>query len=139
MNELDRNQYLLSMDGDAFAGLKTDINEILKKTLASMELKDSDEADISIKLAIELHKRIDDETGRVVVFPIVSHKVSSVMKTKTETEGILNSKCDFELVYDGDIGEYIIRRLPKAQLELFENGLHANTAFEREAREAKGA
>ena len=138
MNELDRNQYLLSMDGDAFAALKTDFNEILKKTLSSMELKDSDEADVTIKLGIELHKRIDDETGRVVVFPIVSHKVASVMKTKTETEGILNAKHDFELVYDGDIGEYIIRRVPSAQLELFETGLRANGAFEGE-REARGA
>ena len=118
MNELDGNRYLLTMDGGAFAALKTDINEILKKTLTSMELKDSDEADITIKLAIELHKRIDDETGRVVVFPVVEHKVSSVMKTKTETGGFLNAKHDFELIYDEVSGEYIIRRVPSSKLEI---------------------
>lgn len=89
MSELDRNQYLLSMDGDAF----------------------------------------------VVVFQIVSHKVASVMKTKTEIEGILNVKHDFELVFDPDTGEYIIRRVPQAQMELFDTGLRPNGTLPDKGKE----
>lgn len=126
---MDKNNVLtLTMESEAFNGLKTDFNQVLRRTLTNMERKESEQAELTVKLKISLEKdtapdfrEVRHRAERDIVRPTFTHKISSVMQIKCEKSGVLSG--DYELVWDEEIGDYIMRPIDDGQLSLFdENG-----------------
>lgn len=111
----------LNINSDVFDPMKTDFNSVLKNTLRNMYSKQSDVAEITLKLKITLEEDTapDIDSGRVtgtreIVKPLLSHKLSSVMQIKEEKSGSFNG--NYELVYDEDAKEFVIRPIEDAQM-----------------------
>ena len=117
-------EWELTMEGDTFNSLKTDFNQILRKTLSNMESKSSELAELTVKVKISLKKEkertTDDNLPRDIIVPKFDHKVSSVMQIKSEISGSLGG--EYELVWDSDRGEYIMREIVDPQMNMFEAG-----------------
>lgn len=130
------SNYKLNIDGQAFTSLREDFNKILKRTVSNMEEKASNNAEITIKLKIELVPSFlppqqADQEGRPILKPKFEHKVSSVMNTKFEESGSL--KGDYELVWDEDAQDYIAKPIGYTQTSMFDN---ENDYYEANAEES---
>ena len=112
----------LSLSGDTFNALKSDFNAVLRKTLSNMETKSSELTELTVKLKITLKKERAPGAGlpREVVVPKFDHKVSSIMQIKDELTGSLGG--NYELVWDKDRGEYVMREIMDPQQSLFDYG-----------------
>ena len=120
---MKNSNYKLSIDGEAFSSMREDFDKILKRTVNNMEEKSSNNAEITIKLKIELIPSFlppaqADQEGRAILKPKFEHKVSSVMNTKFEESGSL--KGDYELVYDEDAQDYIAKPIGYQQTSIFD-------------------
>ena len=111
----------LNLNSEAFSSMKDDFNRVLKKTLANMQSKEGEVAEITMKLKITLEEDdvpdiyCEEGTGRrSIVKPIFNHKVSSVMQIKEEESGSM--KGNYEIVYDTDKDEYIMRPIDDGQV-----------------------
>jgi len=119
-----RNEFDLNLNGDTFNALKSDFNMVLRKTLSNMELKESEEAELTVKLKIKLKKEkerntfIDNAPPREMTLPHFDHKVSSVMQIKSELTGSLGG--NYELVWDRERGEYALWEITNEQQSLFD-------------------
>ena len=85
---------VVTIEGDAFNALRSDINQILRVTLNNMIQKDGEKAEVKISLKIALTQGFapdpeDDDMERQILIPKFEHKVSSVMQYKAEKSGIL--------------------------------------------------
>lgn len=116
----------LSLDGDTFNAMKTDFNLMLRRTLSTMERKESEQAEITIKLKINLTKdQTQDldilayDAKRDIIRPKFDHKVSSVMQYKDEASGTLGG--NYELIWDKEHGDYVMREITNGQTSLFDN------------------
>lgn len=119
------NEWDLTLNGDTFNAMKSDFNQVLRKTLSNMERKGSELAELTVKLKISLKKdQAPDfpvngtEMKRDIVIPKFDHKVSSVMQIKDEVTGTLGG--NYELVWDAARGEYVMREIMDPQISIFE-------------------
>jgi hypothetical protein len=117
----------LNLEGEAFADLRTDINEYLQMTLAKMDEINSSEAEITAKIIISLDRTelpllTEDkkEELRDAMMPKFKHKVSALMKTKFERSGELRPEGEYELVFDEKRKEYIMRKILDPQVSLYD-------------------
>ena len=117
----------LSLNGETFAELKEDINNYLQITLAKMDEKNSLEAEITVKITISLEQTQlpilnadGKDSHRDAKLPTFKHKVSSLMKTKLETSGGMRLGGEYELIYDDERSEYIMRKLVDPQTSLYD-------------------
>lgn len=114
----------LTIESDTFNGLKTDFDHVLRKTLKNMEQKDSEQAELTLKLKISLEKDSvpdfskSDDTMRNIVCPTFAHKISSVMQIKCVKNGEFGG--DYELVWDEEAGDYVMRPIDDGQGSLFD-------------------
>lgn len=122
---MDNNVLALTMESEAFTALKSDFNQVLRRTLTNMERKESEQAELTLKLKISLEKdtapdfrEVRYRAERDIVRPTFTHKISSVMQIKCEKSGILSG--DYELVWDADSGDYIMRPIDNGQLSLLD-------------------
>lgn len=122
---MNNNDLALTLDSTTFNDLKCDFNMVLRRTLANMERKESEQAELTVKLKISLMKELIPDysetkyrTDREIVRPLFSHKVSSVMQTKYEKSGLLCG--DYELVWDETQDDYIMRPIIDGQVSLFD-------------------
>ena len=116
-------EFELTIESGIFTELREDFNKVLVKTLADMEEKKSKEAEITVKLGIELindiapdfseHKYMAD---RDVVRPAFNHKISSVIQTKRQKSGKTHEHC--ELIWDAENRIYKIRPIDNRQTYL---------------------
>jgi hypothetical protein len=90
-----------------------------------MENKESEQAELTVKLKISLMKEqapnfdsLIPGAQREVIKPKFDHKVSSVMQIKDEKTGTLSG--NYELVWDGELGQYVMREIKDPQLSIFE-------------------
>lgn len=111
----------LNINSSVFESMKNDFNSVLKKTLGNMRSKQGEAAEISLKLKITLEEDnvpdlySEDGNGRRdIVKPIFNHKVSSVMQIKEEESGSM--KGNYELVYDKDKDDFIMRPIDDGQV-----------------------
>lgn len=125
--------YKLSIDGEAFSSMREDFDKILKRTVNNMEAKGSDNAEITLKLKIELVPTFlppmqAGDDGREILKPKFDHKVSSVMNTKFEASGSLMG--DYELVWSEEAQDYIAKPIGYEQTSIFdtEKGYYETTA-----------
>lgn len=116
--------YILTLDSEAFNALKSDFNQMLRKTLTTMLQKEGEVADVKITLKITLVKMDtpegdEGEPGRELIIPKFEHKITAQMAYKDEKSGSVGG-IDYELVFDKDKGEYIMRKIKGAQRSLFD-------------------
>lgn len=114
----------LSLEGKTFCDLKQDFDTILRSTLNNMEKKDSNAAEITIKLKISLDRGMIPDafvngvmSKRSAVIPQIEHKISSVMQIKENVEGMIGG--DYELVRDDDSGTWVMRKIVDPQMSMF--------------------
>lgn len=123
---MNRKEYALTLDSDAFNALKSDFNQILRSTLNNMLQKEGEKAEVKIALKITLTEgmapdlqEVRHEAEREIIIPKFEHKVSSVMQYKDEKSGITGG-AEYELVWDKDAMAYVMRPIKNAQMDLFE-------------------
>ncbi len=113
----------LSLNGNAFAVLKADFDNVLQKTLTNMQQKGSEAAEVKISLKISFDKevmsgiQINNLDGqKEVVIPRFDHKVASVLQIKDEVSGSLGG--EYALVYDNVRKDYVMREIVSPQTTL---------------------
>lgn len=123
---MNNKDLTLTINSDTFTAMKNDFDKVLTRTLSNMLGKESDEATITLKLSISLR---EDEAPdfeatypnaiRAIQKPRFDHKISSVMQIKTEESGSL--KGEYELIWDKEKGDYVMRPIDNGQQSLFDN------------------
>lgn len=134
------NVLALTMESEAFNGLKTDFNQVLRRTLTNMERKESEQAELTVKLKISLEKDTAPDFSEVryraerdIVRPTFTHKISSVMQIKCEKSGVLSG--NYELVWDEESGDYVMRPIEDGQMSLFDKNGQPRAALSCEGKD----
>ena len=110
------NTYELTLNSDAFNAFKSDFDQILTRTIDTMERKESSEAELTVKMSIELINMASDEEP--IYHPTFKHKVGSQIKIKHEKSGYLGG--DYMLVWDTEMGKYKMKPLNDNQTSMFD-------------------
>jgi hypothetical protein len=115
----------MSLNGDTFNALKTDFDQMLRKLLSGMEKFECEEATLNIKVGVKLEKDQardfevhEYEAMRDIVKPTFKHEISSAMQVKDKKTGSLSG--NYELVWDRDSGQYVMRNIDDGQVTLFD-------------------
>lgn len=130
----DNEILTLNIDSNAFSAMKEDFNKVLRRTLGNMQVKESDEATLTLKLSIKLSEtEVPDwdaaspNAMKTIHKPRFDHKVSSVMQIKTEESGSL--KGEYELVWDEDAQDFIMKPIEDGQRTLFDDDIYVETEY----------
>lgn len=130
----------LNLKGEAFTALRDDFDSILNRTIATMQMKHSREAAITLKLNVSLvtsyvpsPTRDDPNHHREVEMPRFNHKISSVMQIKSQLEGVFNRNC--ELIWNEATEEFLLVPINDGQLTLIDEELAAESEYEYEEDE----
>lgn len=107
----------LHLEGDAFTGLRTDFNQLLRDILQNMEHYETEDAQMTVKLDISLIKSMTEDY-REIVKPQFKHKITTVMKLQNDKSGFLDG--DYELVWDKNKGDYVMIALGGEQVSIDE-------------------
>lgn len=133
---MSKKEYALTLDSDAFNSLKTDFNQILRRTLSTMLQKEGEKAELKMSLKITLTEGtapdLDErkyEAERGVIIPKFEHKISSVMQYKDEKSGFVGG-AEYELVWDKEKSDYVMRPIKDAQITLFDGPEDLNYEYE---------
>lgn len=118
----------LNINSNAFENLKADFDKVLRRTLGNMQIKESDEATLTLKLSIKLtDMEVPDfdaaypNAMRKIHKLRFDHKVSSVMQIKTEESGHL--KGEYELVWDEEAQDFVMKPIDDGQRTLFDEDI----------------
>ncbi len=121
----DTKVYPMSLNGDTFNALKTDFDQMLRKLLSGMEKFECEEGTLNIKVGVKLEKDQtrdfevhEYEAMRDIVKPTFKHEISSAMQVKDKKTGSLGG--NYELVWDRDSGQYVMRNIDDGQVTLFD-------------------
>lgn len=117
----------LNLKSDAFNSFKSDFDSMLKHTLYTMQQKEGEEAQISITFKITLakdtapdHEITAYEAERDVIIPKIDHKMKSKITIQDEKSGTVGGP-KFELVWDPEEHEYVMRKIEDGNLRLFDS------------------
>lgn len=113
----------ITIESGLFTELRSAFNGVLERTLASMREKNTDEAEMTIKVNIALEDLpefydFEDDTTKQVLLPQFKHKVSSIMKIKDETSG--RNEGGFIIEFDKESGEFHLSHLEDPQFDIDE-------------------
>ena len=130
--------YTLSLNGETFNNLKMDFEQMLQNLLTEMKKRGSQDGSLTIKLngtltpgqARDLQSTTDGAM-RDITKPMFVHKMSTVMQLKDERSGQQGG--NFELVWDEETGEWVMREIDNGQTSIFD---HENGVYEAEYTEA---
>lgn len=116
----------LNINSNAFEAMKADFDKVLRRTLGNMQVKESKDATLTVKLNINLTEvEVPDfesaypNAMRKINKPRFDHKVSSVMQIKSEESGSL--KGEYELVWDEDKQDFVMKPIDNGQRSLFDD------------------
>ena len=120
--------YEVSLHGTALNSFKVDFNNLLTKTIRTMQEKGVEDAAITAKIDINLSRAEgpnlyspDSEEEREYTVPKFKHKVTASMQMKEEVTGKTGGK-KFELVYDSSAGAFLMVPLQdKSQTSLWDS------------------
>jgi hypothetical protein len=101
------NGNTISIENLHFTSMRTDLNAMLQKTIASMLEKNSAEAVVTLKINIGLFRSSD---GSDIIKPAISHKVTSAITSKESIDGYVSG--DYALDFDEEQERYTMRELP---------------------------
>ena len=127
----------LSLDGATFAELKDQYDDLLARTVGNMEMRGTVDAVITLKQTIHLERTKRSTPSGVidVVIPTFKHDITSVMQAKDKVSGQL--KGEYQLVFDKDEEEYVMRKIDNGQQSMFEddepNGRFVDKDYEPES------
>jgi len=117
----------LRLESEVFDEVRAGINNYLQITLAKMDDSKSNEAELTVKLNIKFDRmdlpvisKTGDNDLREAIFPQLSHKITSIIKTKYDTGGKFVADGDYELVKSNDSHEYIMRKIVDPQQSLYD-------------------
>lgn len=121
----------VSMDSETLSGLKSDIDNMINRTLRTMHSSQNGEAVISVKLKISLEKRtVDNEkVFREAICPKFEHDIQSVVQTKDKISGATQG--DYELVYDPKLDRWVMRDM-RGQMSMFDAEIQQGSSSEDE-------
>lgn len=114
----------LDIESSTFDEMRQSFNRALQGTLANMEARHSDEATITLKLAICInHLSAPDPESiegncRIIQKPTIEHKITSVISLKSEIKGALED--DYELIYDGMTKSYALKAVGGEQATVWD-------------------
>lgn len=121
----DVTLYPLSLNGDTFNAFKADFDQMLRQLLTEMEKRESEEATISVKMAIKLEPdQARDylangyDGTRDIIKPSFKHEISTVMQVKNKKSGNLGG--NMELVWDKGLHQYVMRPIDNGQVSFFD-------------------
>lgn len=117
--------YPMSLNSDTFNALKSDFDQMLRKLLTGMEKFECEEATLNIKVGVKLEQDqardfsiTEYEAMHDIVKPTFKHEITSAMQVKDKKSGSLNG--EYELVWDKDSGQYVMRKIDDGQVTLFD-------------------
>ncbi|MDF2686466.1 MAG: hypothetical protein K0S55_1648 [Clostridia bacterium] len=117
-----KNYDKLTINSEIFNKAREDFNTILQKTVEKMSLSNNTQADISMTMSIDIYDKYITDDGVLrdaYSKPIIEHKVSSVIKQKSEKKGL--SDGEYILKWDDDSKFYIIKNVEDVQTNLTDN------------------
>lgn len=121
----DVTLYPLSLNGDTFNAFKSDFDQMLRQLLTEMEKRESEEATISVKMAIKLEPdQARDylangyDGTRDIIKPSFKHEISTMMQVKNKKSGNLGG--NMELVWDKTLHQYVMRPIDNGQVSFFD-------------------
>ncbi len=106
----------LSLSGEAFDAVRHDFDLLLKRTVETMNQKQTSTATITLKLNIELDQ-IALEDGKKVTKPTFKYDVSTVTQLKDRTSGTVDG--DYVMLNNGEA--WVIRACEDGQMTLFDD------------------
>lgn len=116
VSEMTKDSYNLTLDGEAMFELKHDFDNMLARTLDTMQQKNVNSASVTLRLEIDFPAgEIKDEA--VFLFPMFKHKVSASMQLKSEKSGYFGGN-NFKLVWDRVLKKWKMVRIDTEQMEL---------------------
>ena len=113
----------IAIEEPIFAQLRSDINQMLRRTIGMMTMKNTEDAVITIKLPVHIEKMNIPDGGisREAPVPSFKHEISSVMQVKDKMSGQSNG--EYELVFDAE-GNPMYRDINDGQTSIWdEDGL----------------
>lgn len=131
--------YTLSLNGETFNNLKMDFEQMLQNLLTEMKKRGSQDGSLTIKMNVTLtpgqardFQSAADGAMRDITKPLFTHKMSTVMQLKDERNGQQGGNC--ELVWDEEIGEWVMKEIDNGQTSIFdhENGVYDADFYEAE-------
>lgn len=111
----------VNMESEIMTNLRAQIDSLLKQTLLRMQGTNCNTAKMAVVMEIELvSSAIPDGKGgfREGIVPKLRHKVKTQIQITDEEKGAIPD--GYELVWDGDRGEYFVSPVPRNQTSLFE-------------------
>ncbi|MGD9567554.1 MAG: hypothetical protein AB7V48_04430 [Sedimentibacter sp.] len=133
---MSEKAYPLTLESDAFNSLKSDFNQLLRKTLSTMIHKEGEKAELKLSLKITLTqgetRDLQEpryEAQREYILPKFEHKISTVMQYKDEKSGFVGGE-EYELVWDKDKRDYVMKSIKDNQMNLFEYDDHDDYEYE---------
>lgn len=117
-----KNEMVISINSDAFIGIRGSFDSVLAAVLKKMKIRDADKAQITLKVDINLEnvRTTDITTGEIlnVKNPKFSYKVTHKLEYKAEdSEGGEIQQADSYLYCDKK-GQWTIRRIEDGQMQL---------------------
>lgn len=119
-NKLERHP--MNMESEIMTNLRAQIDSLLKKTLLRMQGTHCNTAKMAVAMEIELvPSAIPDGKGgfREGIVPKLRHKVKTQIQITDEEKGAIPD--GYELVWDGDWGEYFVSPVPRNQTSMFDD------------------
>jgi hypothetical protein len=105
--------------------IRSNLDEMLRRTIKTMQDKDSNSATVTLKIGISLSqiaKRDEntpaDEPPRLITVPQINHQISSAMQIKEKMNGQFGGT-GYELVYNDLLGDYVIVPSDGSQTNIF--------------------
>ena len=109
----------INMSSETMASLKADMDDMITKTLDSMQVAHCGEATISVKLKISLEKVpvTNEKEYRDALRPKFDHTVTTSVQIKDQKKGTTSG--DYEMYRDPDSGKWCMKDI-KSQISMFE-------------------
>ncbi len=123
----------LSMESEALARLRLDMDAMLTSTIADMTKYGNGKAKLAVAIDIELDNDMlpDGQGGhRQAVVPTIKHKVKTQIQVKGERGGEIPS--GYELLWDQDNNCFYLRHQSNNQISIFDEDEEKKGGFDYE-------
>lgn len=105
----------ITIESDLFMDLRAAFNRVLNRTLHSMKSKDSNSAEITIKLNVLFNDEYQDGDENIIM-PKFSHKITSISKFKDEENG--RDSGEHVICYDDETETFTLKHINENQVSM---------------------
>lgn len=109
----------ITLESETLQAMKHDMDEIINKTIKTMQMSQSSEGTVTVKLKISIENRgiANENVYRTGIIPKFEHDVQSIVQTKDKKSGQMSG--EYELVYDAENDCWYMRDI-RAQISMFD-------------------